>query len=380
MTTVTFFRGEPPVKVLRERVARLVAANKWLAGRLWKNESGRVQLMVPRDIKGADDGCFIELCDTELYPEMPYAQLTARLGASIAARGAQSLGRADGQLFKVALVRTQPGRFAVVVSMCHVIGDGATYYALLAALGNDEQPPALKLQRKTGFGEAMAASLGNDAQLWKKSPSLLAGILLKLLLLVPMGMAGKLNLQAWYVDPDWIQAEKETHKAEIANVTKPEIKFVSTNDVLTSWFLRTGKYSFGMMCVNFRGRLLDISQHDAGNYEGELYYWPDMFACPGGIRKPLSQGLNTGRPVPGAASNFSLNYAVVTNWASFPFSLAFPGCSHELHLPVFESKGILDSMIIFKPKPDAIGVLVTSRRPKGYWLQQSAGALSRQII
>ena len=53
----------------------------------------------------------------------------------------------------------------------------------------------------------------------------------------------------------------------IMNNETIEIPYVSTNDIITSWFFRTRNHDYGMMLVNFRNRICGLTDTDAGNYE-----------------------------------------------------------------------------------------------------------------
>ena len=73
----------------------------------------------------------------------------------------------------------------------------------------------------------------------------------------------KSNIQTFTIDAQEMAIEK--NKISVKNGET----FVSTNDVLFSWCMRSFKATFGVMVVNFRNRLAshDVDDSRAGNYE-----------------------------------------------------------------------------------------------------------------
>lgn len=76
--------------------------------------------------------------DCTLYPGQPVTELDPRLYPCFT-NTAVSQCNQDLPLFKVTLVHTPhaggASDFALLVSMCHNLGDGHTYYTICAALG-----------------------------------------------------------------------------------------------------------------------------------------------------------------------------------------------------------------------------------------------------
>mmetsp|Transcript_83248 Transcript_83248/g.269468 ORF Transcript_83248/g.269468 Transcript_83248/m.269468 type:complete len:401 (+) Transcript_83248:74-1276(+) len=351
VTTITFYEGQAPAQLMRDRASAVVKANPWLAGRLVTTSDG-VKLLIPVPIK--DDACFVELSCADLGPDSSTDAILDKVGSAIVKTGNESLD-VDKPQFMVILVSTQPAKFAVVVSLSHVIADGYTYYCLYNALGKDVGDIAadatLNPVRAKDFGAALSKTIGQDKIAWKTSPSMMLGIVRKLIFRTPA-----FKVRAFYVNEEWVEAQKKVHEKST------EIPFVSTNDVLTSWFLKRGGYDYAMMMVNFRKRLCGLTETHAGNYEGEIHLWPEMFQTAGDIRRPLVNNFCTGRDdAPGVSTNLASNIAVVSNWAGFGAELKLPGCQQVIHKPVFVTKGIMDGCIIFKPTSDKLAVLIIDR-------------------
>ena len=118
--------------------------------------------------------------------------------------------------------------------------------------------------------------------------------------------------------------------------------FVSTNDVVTSWFLKAAAADapgpfMGLMPVNFRGKVEGCEARDAGNYEDMITYLPPDVQTPWLIRRSLA-GL---RRVGGAElgpfwRRLRTRGSIVTNWTTFAEVAAIPGCRQDLHLPLYD--------------------------------------------
>ena len=60
-------------------------------------------------------------------------------------------------------------------------------------------------------------------------------------------------------------AQEEIDKRKQAHVAEPDAKFVSTNDIITSWFLEATQVDIGIMAFNAR---------KAAGVEGTALGWP----------------------------------------------------------------------------------------------------------
>jgi len=375
ISTLTFYEGDAPVACLRERVIALVEANPWLAGRL-QGELGAACVWVPDALRSYAEMCFEELSVPGLRPDQPMTAMRQAVEGRLVGRGDQCLGQ-DEPLFRVLVLRTEPGRFALVMSLSHVLGDGHTYYRLFGALGQQDPRPAspigwlpfgrdsraspilaLNPRRKLEFSAAATNALGPSKLEWAGSmPAQLGNV---------VGSRFKIGQRwsAWEVDGSWVKAQKKGFLA-LDEAERRGVPWVSTNDVLTSWFLRRGGYSYGFMSVNFRGKLCGLKDVHAGNYEGGVQFWPDEFGTPAGIRRSLSSPprYRAGRAdVPGLWTSLRGNFAVATNWASVQTVCDLPGCKQLVHLPVLSKMFIDGGMIIFRPTPTTLGVVLGERK------------------
>jgi len=276
---------------------------------------------------------------------------------------------------KVAL----PG-FALVVSMNHTMGDGHTYYRLYGMLDAGQEVEALDPVRVSGFEEAKINVIGEDESAMLSSAGYGLGIMGTYLLGKLTGREPQ-NVCVHTIDPAWVAQEK----AKAAEAS--QAPFVSTNDVLTSWFFREMKSDINIMVVNFRNRkpaILDLADHHAGNYEANIPYFPGDVEQPALIRRSILSPENqfrarrAGSPateIPGFLTLLRNRTAIITNWASFyrdvilrtdPMRENSETYTPSLHLPIMEANGLITSVwhngIVFCPRAGELGMLMITRR------------------
>jgi hypothetical protein len=401
VTTVTLYSGTAPVEFLRHRVALILEKNPWLTSRIVKKSTKDGVVAMAYD-ESADVGQKVdehfrvyEPGEVGLSLNLQYAELVECLLPLQCARSKPATD-ADEPLFKVAVVPleespdstvkapmhrsvTLPG-FALVVSINHTVGDGHTYYSLYAMLDGGQQVEALDPVRVAGFEEAKTQVIGENENAMFCSAGYGLGIMGSYLL-------GKLtrrepqNICVHSIDPAWIAQEKDKAAEEA------KVPFVSTNDVLTSWFFREMQSDINIMVANFRSRkpaILDLADHHAGNYEANVPYFPGDFDKPALIRQSILGPANqfrarrAGSPatrIPGFNTLLRNKTAIITNWASFyrdvalhtdPLQENSETCKPGLHLPIMEPDGLItsiwDSGIVFCPREGEIGMLIITRR------------------
>jgi hypothetical protein len=400
VTTVTLYSGTAPVQFLRHRIALILEKNPWLTSRIVKKSTKDGVVAMAYD-EASETGPQVdehfkvyEPREVGLSLNMQYAALVECLLPLQCARSKPATD-ANEPLFKVAVVPleestesagpapmqsnvTLPG-FALVISMNHTMGDGHTYYRLYGMLDADQEVEALDPVRVPGFGEAMTAVIGENESAMFSSAGYGLGI-------VGTYLFGKLtgrepqNVCVHAIDLAWVSQEKAKAAEEC------QVPFVSTNDVLTSWFFREMKCDINIMVANFRSRkpaILELSDHHAGNYEANIPYFPGDFEEPALIRQSILGPANqfrahrNGSPateVPGFATLLRNKTAIITNWASFyrdvalrtdPMRESSETYKPSLHLPIMEPDGLITSVwhtgIVFCPRMGELGMLMITR-------------------
>lgn len=211
--TITFMAGDPAVATthLRPRVTEIVARNPWLGGCLAK-KAGKVSLFYDEDGVLLHPQVFYSFAPGVI----PLTRFSAydKLGDLFAGHdvvvrcNADLVGR-DLPLFRVAVIpdAEAPGsRFALVVSMSHVVGDGHTFHRIFKMLAADEEVLALNPVRRPEFVEAVVDLCGpNDAfYVSKISRSPLWADL------VPSQRDERTMVRAaFFISEEWVEGQKE---------------------------------------------------------------------------------------------------------------------------------------------------------------------------
>jgi len=408
VTTVTLYEGIAPVEFLRSRIARMLAINPWLTSRIVKKNAadGVAALTYSKslDVESAVEQhlSIYEHGEVGLSLGMSYEEIVGCLLPVQCARSKPATDE-DEVLFKVAVVpiEAETGAFALVVSMNHTLGDGHTYYKLYNMLGVDAQTEELDPVRVAGFEEAKTDIIGKEETAMFTSAGLSFGIVGTYLGAKLRGR-GPQNVCVHEVESAWVTKEKDRSGQEA------QVPFVSSNDVLTSWFFREMKSDMNIMVANLRSRrpaVLNLSDAHVGTYEANLPYFPGDIESPALIRQSIQDTEGTfrakraGSPVTKIPSSLKLlrnRTSIVTNWASFYCDVNLQKDPHgnnestlrpKLHFPIMEPDGIITSVwnnaIIFRPRAGELGMLTITRQFDNDTLAQEKeqdGPLGKRIL
>ena len=186
ISSVTFYEGpaEAAERHLRKRVGEIVALNPWLLGRLVRRGASRVHLFFDPAGRSTNAVFSTATSSLALSPTLPYESLVSAFQPYCVPAGKACIDAPEGQaplLLRVTLVREaeatrdslQQERFAVCVSLCHVVADGHTFYALYGMLssGAGGSPAPLIVDRPSTLMEDVATVMGgHDCQDWLVSP------------------------------------------------------------------------------------------------------------------------------------------------------------------------------------------------------------------
>ena len=135
----------------------------------------------------------------------------------------------------------------------------------------------------------------------------------------------------------------ETYVAEKKAEAEGEVPWVSTNDVLSSWFMKA--FDASLMAINFRNRIEGCDENMAGNFEGLISFVGEADAGrPALVRKALlgnrfrrvsdpADPLDA-EPVelPEGRRVLGKGLSICSNWATFQKPSKLPGRA-ELHIP-----------------------------------------------
>ena len=363
ITTITYFDGsiEDVAPKIKDRFRAAVDANPWLAGKLvYSRKPRRLQLVYPARATMSDDALealfHVNPPGLELHAGMPYTTL-GTAAASATVQNANPIFNKPRRIARLTLTadpRARTSKFALVLSMSHIAGDGYTYYRILNMLSSTGKIASLNPMRKTEAIPGMADAIGREAWRFLRSAAhgcnALRGIV----------SGRKARAIAYYIDA----AKIDALKAEA--ISGGEVDFVSTNDILTASFSNFIDARVSMMAINFRNRLRGIEDTDAGNYESVVFYDKAGYTRPATVRKCLLAGppyVGWSRALPGFFEGALCRLGLITNWASFAEELVIGDCEALLHLPLY-ALGLLpyEVAIIFRPKRGKLGVIYATKR------------------
>ena len=378
ISTLTWFKGDfSAVKPkLEKRLMLIVEKNPWLQGRIAFANcfKGTYKLSYCERSNGSSVNIdenfeFIPPEDSPLSRDTSFEELGFVMGDT----GLMIKNGRDQPLFKVHIIpcsKNPNERFALVVQLSHTAGDGATYYKLLEMICSISEDCIERLEpvRITRTEEMQNALMGKEAGELFFSP----GVLLRLVRgMIAEKLRGRKTYPRFrFLDPAKMQSIKDTAVKEKG--IPSDVQFVSTNDVITSWFMSRIGCEPGFMGINWRNRLEGHTDIHAGNYEKAIFYQQkEDYASPALIRKSVMEYKRAvTKDVPGFWKMVTSKkcLSVVTNWTSFAKSNEIEGCEEEIHLPLFADPSFVSNfslLIIFRAGDGRLGLFYLGNTPDG---------------
>jgi hypothetical protein len=254
-----------------------------------------MKLFVPDE---APKVSFEEVSLTGLCPATPWEEV-ARITQPLTVKIAQECVDQNEPLFRVAAVTCAQNStaqsaktvFAVVVSMSHILGDGATFYEISSMLGNraaSSSPPERELPNFEATAVADAPAVRKlpafprstfdrrytrpAYEAWCSARIITGCVAWTVADMLWPGQRFRKYAEWRFVDEEWVAHCKTEAKSQAQST---QARGVSTNDVVMSWLLCKGRYDLGLMAVNLRGGRQGGSSGDeedfiAGNLESAL--------------------------------------------------------------------------------------------------------------
>lgn len=350
ISSLTWFKGDytKASSILRHRVQAILEKNPWLTGRVVKRQ-GKLFLEYSMEARYSIDQFYFVVDPNEsLFSRNTALEILGKLSENLLLKNG-----ATEPIFRVLIVpcRTNPNEnFAVIVSLSHIVGDGATFYELHSMLCSLSEDSIIKLipERIPTSETQQAAAMGQEEFDYGTSFGMLINALSGLLRVKTIGppVCSRIIL----LDTDKIEEAKRNA------AMREDVPFVSTNDVLTSWFFQQSGCTKGLMYVNFRNRLDGHLDEYAGNYDNALFYNREDSETPGLIRKSLASMKRTlTSTMPSFVQTLQSTHAIATNWTSFAEPNVIQDCVEELHIPLYNVDGTVPYsfcvMVIFRAGP-----------------------------
>ena len=362
IATISFYKGDfkKAVDALRIQFRAVITANPWLAGQLVTRD-GKVTIRhssIPSveeidklfTSTSADDTAAFKLSSTSTYVKTCNDMYNSQ--KVIVAAGSSLLDQ-NKPLCILTLSESKPGEFALIFSITHAIADGRTYYEVLQMLTPGSRVWSMTTERIQTFSETMRDQCGRKELEWGDTTSTAC---LYTCAMVPamFGCSRATRCVAFEVDSNRVTNAKEA----AVSSSKGEVSYVTTNDILTSAFFNECSTRIGMMGMDCRTRIDNISKDLAGNYVTVLTMDQDTFGTPAAVRKMLSSTPHqtTMRPLPSCCKwmccRDSAKFAMSVNWATFAGNIVtFDECELSVHLPVHNPAYVMFDLMV----PFALG-------------------------
>ena len=276
-------------------------------------------------------------------------------------------------------------KFAIIVSINHLLGDGGTLYQVYNMLSADTQPQALQYKRVPYENQLKSETsfVCKDG-----SPFLEAFFGAHMMPFMKKSIhRARVNYDGRYDVLNWIYkinlSEVEKIKLKYMDKNSPDyeasVPFISTNDVIVSWLFNFNKKAdYVVVAADLRERLSglkDSARFLAGNYIITPTLRSKDIKNPVTVRKGLEALFNKTTngngylDIPTDRELMKYNTGTSTNWVKFYKSVKIPGLKLEMclpHQPIKLEKfmGVYpcveESVIIFQMNDDELGMLISA--------------------
>jgi hypothetical protein len=349
INTVTFFNGDCEIaqQELKKRLILILKANPWLAGHLSdKNRDKKLELIYPKNLNAKEitNVLFITK-NLNVDSNTPYVALGKTFEPYVIPN-AYKTKNSYQPLLRIILSPFKNG-FVLFVSLSHTIADGHTYYKILNMLSNNSTITTLNVNRKQHTSPLMRHAIEN------KTHNYLYGVAHILNVLRSLLCKKKSTPFCYPIDTQYIENFKETSQDMV----------LSTNDILAQHFSYLTQIELTTMAINFRGKLKDLDENDAGNYESALCFNQKNLQATN-IRTILNNGIpykSISSKLPHFFKGIFTTMGLVTNWAKFSHEIHIKECKETLHLPLTYTTFPYELGIIFRAKNEQLGMLFISK-------------------
>lgn len=412
IATCTFFAGDfDQIRFrLRSKLLEVVRANPWLLGR-FKNDTDH--FVCPTKVPENSDDTLLDTfglwlidgdadkTDSRVSRTIPFPALCRAVVDSLGLMRVDDTFNAfkkmrpssESSQLRCKMVRVNSEECAFLFGMSHSVADGHTYYKILNMLGPNQRVEAMEVRRALDgrrshkdLSDVAEKITGKQACTYRHSFPFMKHLI--------WNNAWKKcpcprQVGIWFVDEDKVSERKIKEVQGIANESANGehcgVKFVSTNDIVTSDFAVACGADLLLMNLNTRKYISRVSPDsrpifgdlDAGNYEEQILYDRLSFASPVEIRKsflPKKDSLAIAMTSPNGIPGFweKTQICVVSNWASFQLNLDGADAKTLLHLPCLaEDRGWFtppwdrcsnpfpcDTAFIFNVTPERLAIMV----------------------
>ncbi|GAX11267.1 hypothetical protein FisN_7Lh365 [Fistulifera solaris] len=350
------------LKHLRHRVYQMVLVNPWLCGYL-KTNYGIPSIWID---ELSVDRLFSEICvDNPSDMERVLTQQTSvEVGAKIL--------NTNKPFVKICIVYS-PKCYDYYVTVCvtHMVGEPNLLYQLWGMLAPNAPTVPLWADRHHSYKKhpltaLKGAARGKFLYFFLRSQ----GSIFRTLCFGHQLSQDQPQpiMHRRYVDMEWVQKQKEAYQRRLAehkNDGSPS--YVSTQDILTTWFFSQLKPSCVCVAYSLHDRAEHVTMQHMGNYLEALVLFPEEYSNPGNVRRAVvtagewaPAGNRSGRGDDDSAG-------LVTGWHSRHVDLELPRSTRQTHLPLRGAMftgmipRVLPCMCLFRTSRDQFAVVTLSQ-------------------
>jgi len=338
-----------PNQYFKSKINEILAVNPWFMGRFKNiaNPKGvkpktRLAVIVDEETSNHNE-YFNESTNDEVFSDeifgqsFDYNKLCAKLMNEkyLVPDTKRLWDKPNGKFFKSGIIEnSSKTKIILFISGNHTMFDGCTLYNVWKQLDPKIEPFFINPVRMANFDEEMEKNMSIVPEGMKMKEYYGGAFMGWAKAVLRKGFA-----QSWKgckVQEHLVEFDSEKI-GEIKNKYKTENSFVSTNDVLTSWFRTViPKARNIMMAINIRERLPGTKMTDGGNYLIAPWLCHDDLETPVHVRNWLNKRITPGNgyPMLGYADFKPFIGGVFTNWSSFYHHVELEGCKQIIHCPV----------------------------------------------
>ena len=258
---------------------------------------------------------------------------------------------------------------AFILSISHVLGDGNTFYTIYSMFDRERSASELLPERMKDFQSKITNITGSATQEYIRSYLVIIAGLLRLTC-----FPQKYQILQFRVNPEQIQKVKE--KWGESNQSNSNFPFISTNDIIASWFYKACSCEYGMMPLNFRNRFPEYTNQHAGNYMASVLFHPETYSNPYLVREIVSSSATDVKlfmKVPTTLETVKFSLSIFSNWSTFYEDIIFSDDNRLLfHSPLLSTQGmaIPNALIAFRPRAGelALYVICDEKKKARDWL------------
>lgn len=377
ISTITFFNGIINIQKLMMKITDIIRYNPWLQGKLVQ-KNGKIYVEYnPQQGNISDISTLFTTVEIfNLNQNLSLSSIQNYTKQYTVKQGSLCLNKNNESLFKITFIYTSKNSCALIISLCHILGDGYTFYNIYKMLNDDNDVISLIPYRDFKFDiKLKEITKNNVTEDWLFSIGTMINIIMNLIIIKK-----KYDIIAFDFNQDWLNNEKENYLTSInpsffvsasssslssstssTNLTSLSLSasFISVNDIITSWFFRLCKCDVGLMLINYRQRIPTLTTSHAGNYQSCIAYQQNDYLHPSLIRSSLLEKNHYTRVITKKLPNFlqslQLKLGGITNWSTFYTKLNFNNCQEIYHMPILsfigEPLAHNDIAILFKSTP-----------------------------